>query len=271
MNTADSRSTNSAVANKLANGVVVVAVMVLFVLAQRLFEYMPWYGRLYAHFPYYIPEGIKSICQIVLAVVVLWLLWARSLRTTLSELGVFSSVWRGAAFGFGSASVMFIGFAITTSFKPADSPLSMVYLVGLSPLAEETVFRAFGVGTLRDRCRAPLWLALLLPALIFGWGHVGEGAGWVQNLELFSLTAVGGLFFGWFYLRWKRNLWVAFFIHAAMNLSWELFSVSGNAIGGWFPFALQLGAIILGVLITLKFTSREKSGSEMIPQTIPGG
>lgn len=241
---------------RLVKGFAVLAVMVLFVLSQQLFDYLPWYRELYKHFPYYIPEGIKSICQIILALVVLRLLWARSLRMTLSELGVFSSAWRGAAFGFGSAAVMFIGFAATTQFKPADSPLSMIYLVGLSPLAEETVFRAFGVGSLRDRCRAPLWLSLLLPALIFGWGHVGEGAGWAQNAELFSLTAVGGLFFGWFYLRWKRNLWVAFFIHAAMNLSWELFSVSNNAVGGWFPFALQFGAIIVGVLLTLKFTSR---------------
>ena len=67
---------------------------------------------------------------------------------------------------------------------------------GLGAVVEEMVFRAFGVGTLRDRCGAPLWAALVLPALAFGYWHWGEGGSWSGNVELFAFTALGGLFFG---------------------------------------------------------------------------
>ena len=240
---------------RLGRSIAVLTVMVLFDFSQKLLSYFHWYVALYDHFPYYVPEGIKSAIQVIAAVGALRLLGVPSLRRTLSELGVFSSLWRGALFGFGAAIVMFIGFATMMQFRPVTGALSLIYLAGISPLAEEAVFRAFGVGTLRYRCGAPLWLALLLPALLFGWGHVGGGSSFTQNAGLFSLTTAGGVFFGWFYLRWQRNLWVPFFIHAAMNLSWELFNVSSNALGGWFPFVLQLGAILIGVLATVRFTS----------------
>lgn len=205
----------------------------------------------------YVIASAGSVLIMLIVVVAQRLLGSGSLKSTLKELGFFSSPWRGFVFGFGSATLMFVGFALTRRFSaPAGAwaILGAITADGLGPLAEEVVFRGFGVGTLRNRCRAPLWAALLLPALAFGYWHWGEGGSWGGNLELFVLTALGGLFFGWFYLRWGRNIWVPASLHAAMNLSWDLFAVSNNALGGWFPFALQASAIVIAVLVTIKFT-----------------
>jgi hypothetical protein len=36
-----------------------------------------------------------------------------------------------------------------------------------------------------------------------------------------------------------------------MNLWWELFSISGSAIGGWLPIVLQDSTMLLAILLTL--------------------
>lgn len=217
----------------------------------------------------YLLATVGSVLIMLIVVVALRFLGAGSLRAAFSELGLFSSPWRGLAFGFSSATLMFLGFALTRRFSaPAGAwaILGTVTADGLGPLAEEVVFRAFGVGTLRKRCGTPLWAALALPALAFGYWHWGEGGNLSGNLELFVLTALGGLFFGWFYLRWGRDIWVPASLHAAMNLSWDLFAVSDHALGGWFPFALQASAIVIAVLITIKFTGPISSpGAAAVP------
>jgi len=63
----------------------------------------------------------------------------------------------------------------------------------------------------------------------------------------------------WLVYRW-RTLWVAVALHICMNLWWELFSVSKNAVGGWFPFVLQTLAILLAILGTPYFTRPDIGG-----------
>jgi hypothetical protein len=44
-----------------------------------------------------------------------------------------------------------------------------------------------------------------------------------------------------------------------MNLWWDIFSVSDNAIGGWLPFALQTFTIIIAVVGTLYLPDEVKA------------
>lgn len=247
--------------SRLLKSVAVLAILLVLDHLQELLSLAAFYRGLYKVFPFYVAEGGKSILQIVLAVIALQLLTRDSARAVMAELGFFAPLVRGLTFGFGAALVMLAGFAATLPFKVPSDWAVLLYLAGLSPLSEETIYRAFGVGTLEGRCRAPRWLALLLPAIVFGLGHVEQGASWNEKLGLFALTASGGIFFGWFYLRWQRNLWVPFSIHAGMNLSWELFDVSRNAIGGWWPFALQTGTLVVGILASVKFAPRRAGGA----------
>lgn len=246
--------------SRLLKSLAVLAILLVLDHLQELLSLATFYRGLYKVFPFYVPEGGKSILQIVLAVIALQLLTRESARAAMAELGFFAPLVRGLTFGFGAALVMFAGFAATLPLKIPSDWAVLLYLAGLSPLAEETVYRAFGVGTLAGRCGAPRWLALLLPAIVFGLGHIQEGASWSERLGLFMLTASGGILFGWFYLRWWRNVWMPFSIHAGMNLSWELFDVSRNAIGGWWPFVLQTGTLVVGILATVKFAPRRAAG-----------
>ena len=72
------------------------------------------------------------------------------------------------------------------------------------------------------------------------------------------LLPAGGVLFAWLVYRWQ-NLWVPMVLHICMNLWWELFSVSRNAIGGWFPFALQMFTLFLAVAVTVYFTRPKAS------------
>ena len=206
--------------------------------------------------PIYMTVGSALVVTIV--IVALRWLGAGSLRAAIQELGHFVKPWRGFVVGLCSAAPMYVGFALTMPLAKNWSLWGIFSLFALAwgSVAEEIVFRAFGVGTLWERCHAPLWLALLLPAMVFGAWHVGEGSGWSSNLALFGLTGTAGWIWGWMYLRWQRNVWVTASLHAAMDLTWALFNVSKNALGGWFPFALQLGTIVIAVLATIKLTSR---------------
>ncbi|HXI02146.1 MAG TPA: CPBP family intramembrane glutamic endopeptidase [Candidatus Saccharimonadales bacterium] len=242
--------------SRIATGSAVVAILMILNYLQNGLALIPAYRGLYERWPFYVPESGKSLLQILLVVGAASLVSRRPVRDATRDLGFLASIGRGAAFGLGSVAVMIVGFAATTSFHvPSDLP-AVIYLAGLSPLAEEVLYRAFGVGTLRHRCGAPVWLALALPAIVFGLGHVEKGAGWSQSLALFALTGSGGLFFGWFYLRWRRNLWAPFFLHAGMNLSWQIFQVGDNAVAGWWPFALQAAAIVAGILATVRFAPK---------------
>jgi len=59
--------------------------------------------------------------------------------------------------------------------------------------------------------------------------------------------------------------WFAVAFHICMNLWWELFSVAKTAIGGWFPFALQILTMLLAILATLYFTrSRTLAAAQTI-------
>jgi uncharacterized protein len=75
----------------------------------------------------------------------------------------------------------------------------------------------------------------------------------MEMAGLFLLTGTGGAVFAWLVYRWQ-TLWVAVLLHICMNLWWELFSVSKNVVGGWFPFALQTLTILLAILGTVYFT-----------------
>jgi len=76
---------------------------------------------------------------------------------------------------------------------------------------------------------------------------------------LFLLTGAGAVALSWMAYRWQ-SLWFAIVLHICMNLWWELFSVARSAIGGWFPFALQILSIVVAILITLFWSRPWRSG-----------
>jgi membrane protease YdiL (CAAX protease family) len=90
--------------------------------------------------------------------------------------------------------------------------LAIVWFAGP---AEELYFRGFMIGKLREvlgSSNGATALTILVPALIFGLGHV-------YYLGLRGLVTTGGIAvaLGVFYILFKRNLWPLMIAHAAAN------------------------------------------------------
>jgi membrane protease YdiL (CAAX protease family) len=138
-----------------------------------------------------------------------------------------------------------------------------VALTVFSPIVEEIEFRGFGVRQLQRGTRWPFWAVVWPSAILSGYGHVEQGQSWMEMAGLFLLTGTGGVVLAWLVHRWQ-TLWVAVVLHICMNLWWGLFSVSKNAVGGWFPFLLQTFTIILALLGTLRFTLSKLGASQTL-------
>ncbi len=94
-------------------------------------------------------------------------------------------------------------------------------------LIEELIFRGIAFDILRRRF--PVWVAILLPAIFFGFAHVWWGLGRV------AVTAIVGALFA--LLRWRtNNLWGPIAMHFLINLGFPM-----PAWLGWL-LALLLGA-----------------------------
>jgi len=208
------------------------------------------YEWLHSHQPFYIAESIDKVLGVVVCVFAMWLMYRTDLRGTSRELGLSAPVLPAIAFGLVASLPMLIGFAVTRNVNPHVDIVSLLFLTVFSPLVEEIEFRGFGVLQLQRGTGWPFWIVVWPSALLFGLGHVEQGESLEEMLGLFLLTGAGGVTFAWLVYRWQ-NLWVATALHVVTNLWWRLFSVSKNAIGGWFPFAVQNLTMVLAILITL--------------------
>ncbi len=120
-----------------------------------------------------------------------------------------------------------------------ESPLPRVGLVGVvlgAPLAEEALFRGYGLARIRELGGERR--ALLLTAAAFALAHVH----WVKLPGSFAL----GLLAGWLVLR-TESLWPALLAHATVNaLAAALTVLKPAALEGPAPWALILGVASLG-------------------------
>ncbi len=80
-------------------------------------------------------------------------------------------------------------------------------------LVEELIFRGVACGVLRRRL--PVWVAVLLPALLFGFAHTWWGVGRVGT------TAFMGVLFA--LLRWRtNNVWGPIAMHFLINFGFPI-------------------------------------------------
>lgn len=124
------------------------------------------------------------------------------------------------------------------------------------PLAEEIVYRALSVGALMRLAGWRFVPAVLLPAVVFGLAHAAEGESLAESGAIVAITAVGGLFFGWLFVRWGFNLWPAILAHAGLNTLWEVFAFGETAIGDGFGNLLRLGLVALVLVATYCFAPK---------------
>ncbi|MGD2115479.1 MAG: CPBP family intramembrane metalloprotease, partial [Acidobacteriota bacterium] len=145
-------------------------ILAVFWIASRMQEVavrVPGYAELYERHPFWVPEGLRSLAEIALVVIAVAALHRIGVPGALRELGFRRRPWPGLVFGMVAALPMWAVFSLTMPVAGEVDPWAVVYLAGLSPLAEESVFRAFAFGQLR-RQGWGFWWAVLVPAAVFG-------------------------------------------------------------------------------------------------------
>ncbi len=130
--------------------------------------------------------------------------------------------------------------------------LDLGWLAVGNPTFEELTYRGLAVGALMRLCGWRLLPACLWPALFFGVAHLSQGADLGTTLGVVAITGLGGLFFGWLFVRWDFNLWPAILMHVGMNGLFTAFALGDDAIGGWLLNTVRGGLVIGAVLLTLR-------------------
>lgn len=236
----------------------IVATVTLVVLivasnAHELLSRLSAYRQLHRTAPFYYVESIDKIGGAVLCVLAVLLLRRAGLRDTARELGLSARALPAVAFALGVSLPMLIGFALTRSLNPHLEIRSLLFLTVFSPFIEELEYRGFGVRQFQRGTGWPFWAVVWPSAILFGLGHIEKGQNMQEMTALFFMTGFWAVLVAWLLYRWQ-NLWVPVALHICMNLWWELFSVARTAIGGWFPFAMQILTMFVAILVTLYLT-----------------
>ena len=148
------------------------------------------------------------------------------------------------------APLLLAGVALGT--PAGDQTSSSLFFLGVfAPFAEEVTFRGLAIGALMGVAGWRFGPAALLPAVVFGLAHAAQGDGLEESAMIAGITAVGGLFFGWLYLRFGRNLWPALVMHVGINLLWNLFDFGENAIGDVLGNVLRAASVLGAIAIAV--------------------
>jgi len=178
----------------------------------------------------------------------------RSLGLTLHK-GWFRDLVIGSAVGFASLAIAVaiasrgLHFSFTTAglIPTIRSMIGSAVLLFVAALAEETMFRGYGLQTLS---RAKLvWLGVFLTSVPFGLAHLSNPN--VVPGVTFANTALAGIWLAAAYLR-TRSLWLPLGVHWSWN--WTL---------GWF-FGLPVSGINL-------VSNPLLQGQESGPKWLTGG
>ena len=137
----------------------------------------------------------------------------------------------------------------------------------LPGLFEELLFRGFLFGLLFRFCRWGLVWAALPPAVVFTIGHFYQAHDLLSGLQVFTVTALGSLFFSWLYAEWG-TLWVSIAFHILMNAIWQQIPVDGvtSSIGNVATNIGRVATIILAIVLT--FLYKKKQGKNLFDYKI---
>jgi membrane protease YdiL (CAAX protease family) len=201
------------------------------------------------------PSSLKILVDYLLGAIPVFvsLLWLHKWNL-IASLGL---QLKGLFSGFAGALLftlpMFIGFAITGTLNTSITVNGFLVMVLISGLGEELFFRGFLFGQLFRFCKWGFVPAVLINGLIFGALHLCQGKDVYSALSVFGVTSFGALLFCWVYAEWNNNLWIAIWLHALMNCSWLLFSISQDATGNLYANVFRGITIVLVIIGTIGY------------------
>lgn len=173
------------------------------------------------------------------------------------NLGLDKNIFKGILIALLFTLPMFIGFGLTFTFNKS---LNFNYLlIGVLAAAffEEVYFRGFLFGQIFRKTKIGFIPAVLFGAVIFAFGHLYQSQDFGTLIGIFGMTFMGAILFAWVYCEWHYNLWVSIFMHLFMNLSWMLFAVSENALGGKYANIFRFTTIAFIIAFTVIYKKRK--------------
>lgn len=183
-------------------------------------------------------------------------------------LGFNESIIQGFLFSFLFTLPMYLGGII---FFPLNREITVTELIKITVFAglfEELYFRGFLFGQLYRYTRIGFIPAIFFGALLFGGGHLYQSHELSTSLGIFITTFMGAVFFAWLYVEWNYNLWLIIFIHFFMNLSWAIFVVSDNALGGYVSNIFRGLTIAVAIIATIIYKRRTGKSLEINKRTL---
>ncbi len=173
-------------------------------------------------------------------------------KKMLPEAGLADHVMEGIGTGFIGSLPMLLGAGFLMSFNMKFDPYGLLQGCLLAAVGEELLYRAMLFGQLFRQARWGFLWAGLASAVIFGMGHLYQGNEPSELVGIFLVTFFGGLWFSWLYVEWGYNLWVPMSFHFFMNLSWNIFDVSDDALGTLAPNIFRAATIALSIVLTVR-------------------
>ncbi|KZS41068.1 hypothetical protein AWE51_23210 [Aquimarina aggregata] len=173
------------------------------------------------------------------------------------NLGLDKSIIKGFLFAIVCILPMYIGFSMIFDFNLNVKINTILIGVVSAGFFEELYFRGFLFGLPFRKTKLGFILSVFFGALYFGSLHLYQSSNFNELMGIFLITFLGGILFAWVYAEWNYNIWVPIFLHMLMNLAWELFSVSENALGGIYSNVFRLLTIALVIVLTILYKKRK--------------
>ena len=145
---------------------------------------------------------------------------------------------------------------------------AIIQLTVCAGLFEELYFRGFLFGQIFRYTKIGFIPSILLGALLFASGHLYQSTEISVLTGVFLTTFMGAIFFAWLYVEWNYNLWVPVCMHFLMNLSWEIFTVSENALGGVTSNVFRGATIAFAIVATIMYKKRQGIKLELNRKTL---
>lgn len=148
---------------------------------------------------------------------------------------------------------MYVGFSIIFNFN-SDVSLNNILIDILSAgFFEELYFRGFLFRLPFRNTKLRFIFSVLFGAIYFDMLHLYQSNDLIKLFGIFLVTSLGGILFAWVYAEWNFNIWIPVFLHMLMNLAWELFFVSDNALGGIYSNVFRFSTLGLVILVTKSY------------------
>ncbi len=147
------------------------------------------------------------------------------------SLGLSKNVFTALAASILFTAPMFVGGLLFFTFNNHLNVESLIAGTLVAGFVEELYFRGFLFGQLFRKANLGFIPSIFFGALLFAFGHLYQSENVNELFGIFLVTFSGAIFFAWLYVEWNFNLWVPILTHTFMNLSWNIFTFDGTALG----------------------------------------